>query len=176
MVPSHVADPTVIVAGRVVKIRGEWRRSCGGLSESAAGTGAVVALFMSGTSSGVAAASAIGSGSISMGAREVTGRRRIIRRGPCIGADKSKVPSSRRTSLYNSMRSMDGGEVAGDAADHPISDSSSSTSTSVGGARGKRAGASAEMEEGPTARVLTISDAHGRPSANRSVRNSGESE
>ena len=34
-----------------------------------------------------------------------------------------------------------------------MSDSSSSTSTSVGGARGNRAGASAEMEEGPTARV-----------------------
>ena len=93
MVPSHVADPTVIVAGRVVRIRGEWRRSCGGLSESAAGAGAVVALFISGVSAGGAAESAIGSGNTSRGELEVTGSRRIIRRGPCIGADKSKVPS-----------------------------------------------------------------------------------
>ena len=157
MVPSHVADPTVIVAGRVVRIRGEWRRSCFGLSESAVGTGAVVALLMSKSGAGGAAESVVGCGSISKGAREATGSRRIIRRGPCIGADISKAPSSRRTSSYDSRRLTDGGEVVRDCDDHAISDSSSSISTSVGGARGKRAGASAELEEGPTVRVLTMS-------------------
>src|SRR5207244_5586693 len=127
------------------------------LSESAAGTGAVAARFMSGAGAGGVGESAIGSGSISRGERETTGRRRIIRKGPCIGADKSKVPSSRRTSSYNPRRSKDGGEAAGDCDDHAISDSSSSTSISVGGARGKRAGASAEIEEVPTARVLRTS-------------------
>ena len=67
MVPSHVADPTVIVAGRVVGIRGEWRRSCCGLPGTAVGTGAIVALFVSGASAGGAAETAIGSGSISKG-------------------------------------------------------------------------------------------------------------
>ena len=157
MVPSHVVDPTVIVADRVLRIRGEWRRSCNTLSESAAGTGAVTTRVISVAGAGGVGESAIGSGTISRGGRETTGRRRIIRKGPCIGADKSKVPSSRRTSSYNLRRSKDGDEGAGDCDGQAISDSSSSTSISVGGARGKRAGASAEMEEVPNARVLRTS-------------------
>src|SRR3982751_4240231 len=117
MVPSHIVAPTVIVAGRVVGIREKWRRSCWGLPESAAETGAVSALFVSGASVGGTGETESCFWSALKGNWGATGRRKMIRRGPCIGTDTSNVPPSWRTSVSDSRMSIDGGEVIGDSGD-----------------------------------------------------------
>src|SRR6185295_3615593 len=98
MVPLHVADPTVIVAGRVVGIRSEERRSCCRPAETVVGTAIVVALFVSGARSDWAADTVVGNSSILGAGGDSAGRRRIMRKGPCIGAEKSNAPLSWRTS------------------------------------------------------------------------------
>src|ERR1041384_5438042 len=91
IVPCHVVAPTVIVAGRVVGIRGEWRRSLCGLPDSAAETGAVSAPFVSGAGVGGTGETEPCFWSALRGSWGATGRRRTIRRGPCIGTAPSNV-------------------------------------------------------------------------------------
>src|SRR5687767_9750818 len=99
MVPSHVAAPTVIVAGWVVGIRSEARRSCcGRLPGTIVEIGVVVMLFASEAGADWAGETVVGQ-AIILGVEGATaGRRSTIRRGPCIGAQTSNAPSSWLTS------------------------------------------------------------------------------